>query len=310
MHLHHKLLSALFFLAAFGLFLIPAQSAHAAADHIIITEVQYDPDVIENLAEWVELFNPTPDPVDIGGWTLKEFAGFWYTFPASTIIPSGGYLLVVNDTVAFNNPANHPTITPDIDMDGPNCFGATQCIRLNNVGGDQLTLEDDQPGLGTVIDFVGWEGVPPTWNGVGNDNFSICRATSDDTDTPADWVDDCTPDPGTGSYAFDSNPATTSSDDDDDDRDIKRPRNVTVLCSARDGNALLTWKDRSEGERGNKIQRQTNSGPWETVKKSRTKNRENWTDSGLARGNTYAWRIRAYHKDDHSKWAGFVSCQM
>jgi len=187
-----------------SVFLASSALAAPGGDNIIITEVEFDPSAAENEAEWFELFNPTTAPIDIGGWSIAEGSGpppQSYTFPPSTIIPSGGYLLVVNDTAGFN--VEHSGIVPDLDMEGPNCYGAgptyPECLRLNNSGTDELTLRDGPVLTGTTIDYVSW--------GSGayadaNNGESICRSTSDDTDTATDWLDSCTPSPKAGTYAL------------------------------------------------------------------------------------------------------------
>ncbi|MCI5050702.1 MAG: lamin tail domain-containing protein [Candidatus Pacebacteria bacterium] len=174
-----------------------AVSVNAApADTIIITEVQYNPAGSEAEAEWFELFNPTDSEVSLDGWTIEEDAGPFYTFQ-SISIESGEYLLIVNDTASFNG--DFPTITPDVDMAGMGCFNDTECLRLNNTGTDNLTLRDGDVASGSIIDFVSWGDAGFASSGNGE---SICRDSSEDTDTAADWVDDCIPSPKSGDYEF------------------------------------------------------------------------------------------------------------
>ncbi len=63
---------------------------------LVISEVMYNPqdrpDAI-NL-EFVELFNSLSTPEDISGWRLDGDADF--TFPAGTIVPAGGFLVVAS----------------------------------------------------------------------------------------------------------------------------------------------------------------------------------------------------------------------
>ena len=53
--------------------------------------------------DWFELYNPSDDPVDISGWTASDFDPFGmnsdtpWTFPAGTVVPAGGHLLVWAD---------------------------------------------------------------------------------------------------------------------------------------------------------------------------------------------------------------------
>ncbi|RJP28454.1 MAG: lamin tail domain-containing protein [Candidatus Omnitrophota bacterium] len=65
-----------------------------AVDDIVINEIYYHAPDTET-AEFVELYNPTAAAIDISGYTFV--AGIFYTIPAGTTIPAGGYLLVVSD---------------------------------------------------------------------------------------------------------------------------------------------------------------------------------------------------------------------
>jgi hypothetical protein len=59
----------------------------------------------ESKEEWVELYNRSAGPVDLGGWRLNDAIG--YTFPAGTTLGAGEYLVVAKDaaTVAARYPS-------------------------------------------------------------------------------------------------------------------------------------------------------------------------------------------------------------
>lgn len=65
---------------------------------VIINEIHYDPDGV-GPEEFVELYNAGDSEVDLSGWKLK--GGVDYTFPASTTIGVGGYLVVAQDVAAI-----------------------------------------------------------------------------------------------------------------------------------------------------------------------------------------------------------------
>ena len=71
------------------------------ANHVVISEVQVAGATATD--EFVELHNPTSSAVDVSGWKLQyrsasgtqyAGAGDMVTFPAGTVLPPGGYLLV------------------------------------------------------------------------------------------------------------------------------------------------------------------------------------------------------------------------
>jgi len=65
------------------------------ADHVVINEVETNPpgDDSQTISEWIEIHNPTPESVDLGGWqiastSLKKIL----TIPAGTSIKPGQFL--------------------------------------------------------------------------------------------------------------------------------------------------------------------------------------------------------------------------
>jgi hypothetical protein len=59
---------------------------------IVINEIMYNPISGDSDDEYVELFNPGQDLVNVGGWQFT--AGIRYTFAPGVSIPAGGYLVV------------------------------------------------------------------------------------------------------------------------------------------------------------------------------------------------------------------------
>ncbi len=168
----------------------PPAKADPAGNNIIISEVEYDLSTDENESEWFELYNPTPFPIDISGWTIQEGNGTAYTFP-NYIVQPGAYVIVTNDQTEFSN--RHPGVTADLEMDP----GGSGLLRLNN-GGDSLTLRNGPVATGDIVDFTAWEDYVAGWSAEAITDTSVCRDSSTDTDTGADLNDNCTPTPGTG----------------------------------------------------------------------------------------------------------------
>jgi P pilus assembly chaperone PapD len=76
---------------------------------IIINELSYD-DTGTDQAEFVELYNSGPNPVDISGWTLigrdSTTVNPSIVVPAATSIPAGGYYLFGSSLMAlFRTPS-------------------------------------------------------------------------------------------------------------------------------------------------------------------------------------------------------------
>ncbi len=111
-----------------------------------------------------------------------------------------------------------------------------------------------------------------------------------------------------GGLTYDKNFTITVSQQQSNTTGLHKPHKLEALCSQKHKTAFLTWKDKSHNEKGIKIQRKTDNGPWETIKKTKGENRKNFTDTNLINGHTYHYRIRMYTKKDHTKWSNVASC--
>jgi len=79
----------------------------ASPDSIVINEILPAPQTIYT-DEWIELYNPSGDDVDLTGYILDDITTGGtppYTIPATTIIPAGGFLIfyLAETGVAQNN---------------------------------------------------------------------------------------------------------------------------------------------------------------------------------------------------------------
>jgi beta-lactamase superfamily II metal-dependent hydrolase len=92
-------------------FLLPTfaaffQAIASESGHVVINEFELNPPGNDNylsVEEWVELYNPTPEAVDIGGWTLSTAHGEAFTVSNGTVIEAGGYYLCGSGSQWLNN---------------------------------------------------------------------------------------------------------------------------------------------------------------------------------------------------------------
>ncbi len=68
---------------------------------IVINEIHYDPDNKTELVEFIELYNNGSSDEDLSGWTIRNAADF--TFPNSTILAAGNYLVTAQNAAAVRN---------------------------------------------------------------------------------------------------------------------------------------------------------------------------------------------------------------
>ncbi|MDC6463582.1 lamin tail domain-containing protein [Nitrosopumilus sp.] len=83
--------------------------AQTITTHVVINEVDTNPpgDDSESISEWVELYNPTDNDVDLSGWKIASTTVLkkTLTIPDGTIISSGDFLTFVNQKVWFTDTA-------------------------------------------------------------------------------------------------------------------------------------------------------------------------------------------------------------
>jgi len=107
---------------------------------LLITEFLADPkSVNDSSGEWLELYNPTTDPVNLRGWTLADLGSDRHTIPIDLTIPPGAYLVLGrNAEISSNGGAPVGYIYSD--------------IALANSADELLLLAPD----GTEVDRVTW----------------------------------------------------------------------------------------------------------------------------------------------------------
>lgn len=229
------------------------QGSSVAPTHLLISEVLYDAPNSDSTEEWVEIYNPTSQTIDLAGWTLSDNSKS-NTFP-SFIIGPGEYFVWARDSAAFTALYG---FAPD---------SATLTLALGN-SGDQLSLKDSS---GTEVDFVAWEGFVAGWT-VGATNKPIQRVADAqlepiDTDSNSDWaaaVD--LGNPGSGySVAGDIYPPTVTVDSPVDGSVVSGT--VSVTCSASDDSGTISsYSIEIDG-----VQRSTSSSySWDTTSETDT----------------------------------------
>ncbi len=85
------------------------------------------------------------------------------------------------------------------------------------------------------------------------------------------------------------------------------PSNLKASLTS-DGKVMLTWKDNANNETGFKVERKTKKGQYEEVADLPTDTSEmKYTDSSVASGTTYFYRVYAYNKNGSSAPSNEVS---
>src|SRR6267378_4809960 len=136
----------------------------SAANHVVINEVETDPlgDDSKSIIQWVELYNPTSQPVNIGGWIIGATTGLrnTYTIPAGTNIQSNQFLIYVNGPLWF------PHVGAVVQLKDKNGIVADQTPPLYDQQNDGTTWQRIIDGFGTIAttDWVFKTGTAGTSN--------------------------------------------------------------------------------------------------------------------------------------------------
>ncbi len=119
----------------------------ALTDSLIINEINYNADGAFDCEDWVEFYNPHDYPLDITGWEFRdEDDTHIFEFPASTVLPPNGYLVLSRDTAIFSS------FFPEVD----NVIGNME-FGLSS-GGELIRVFDD---AGVLIDTVHYDNNEP-----------------------------------------------------------------------------------------------------------------------------------------------------
>lgn len=123
------------------------------ADHVVINEIDINPpgDDSKSVSEWVELYNPTDKPLDIGGWAIASTTVLKKTMkiPVGTIIQPNKFLTYSYQSVWFTD--------------------VSEIVQLRNANG---LVIDQTPSISDLKnDFTSWQRI---YDGV-------------DTDSSSDW---------------------------------------------------------------------------------------------------------------------------
>lgn len=82
--------------------------------------------------EYIEFYNSSSAPIDVSGLQLWDPGwGNWFTFPPNSVLPAGGYAVVITNTQPGGS-------LPPADLS----FSAGRSALINNTGGDHILLRD------------------------------------------------------------------------------------------------------------------------------------------------------------------------
>jgi hypothetical protein len=128
-------------------------TAKAATNHVVINEIAIDSVLGTGGTDddWIELFNPTSQAVDLSTWSIQKSSAAGETFARQALsgsIPAGGHYLIVKD-----DPATNQTLKDAADQ----LVAASFDLSSNNIiflVNDNVTIAS--PSDANIVDMVGY----------------------------------------------------------------------------------------------------------------------------------------------------------
>ncbi len=130
---------------------VPSAACDPVTTDLVINEILADPasgadpngdgNASTSEDEFVELYNIGATDLDISGYTIEDGFTLRHTFPASTIIPAGGFMTVFG--------AGTPTGIPGLSQ-----ASSTGSLGLNN-GGDTVTIRNAANAIVVTESYTG-----------------------------------------------------------------------------------------------------------------------------------------------------------
>ncbi|MFL2620424.1 MAG: lamin tail domain-containing protein, partial [Flavobacteriaceae bacterium] len=135
---------------------IEAHFINSSGLNLVINEINYKSSDNFNPGDWVELYNPNQDDINITGWILKDNNDSnEFIFPEDTYIDGNDYLVIVRNSDDFSE------LYPDIDsFVGEFDFGLS-------TSGDAVRLFDSDLILHDEVYYESTSPWPPLSNGDG-----------------------------------------------------------------------------------------------------------------------------------------------
>lgn len=150
---------------------------------LVITEIMYNPSAsLDEYGEWVEIYNTTEEPIELGGMELRSPVTIASTTPISFLIPSGT-VIAAKSHLLFGI-SNDSALNGELPPLVPWGLGSGNLIGLGNIA-DTVQLVSN----GVVLDAVTYDTSGNKWPNVIGFSLSLSskRYHPADNDAAASW---------------------------------------------------------------------------------------------------------------------------
>ncbi|HEX8974086.1 MAG TPA: lamin tail domain-containing protein [Patescibacteria group bacterium] len=182
-------------LLVFSIASLNVSMACAAGTHVVINEVLYQAEGNNDTGkEWIELFNPTKNPITLTGYELYTGAGGYFVFPEFSLKPKS--FVVVHLRREGGNSSD------DLYQ------GMNEKSNMGNTAGSIALFSGHTHSENTMVDFIEYGKIGQTWEGAAikrklwNQGEFIAKAVTEgdsialvtdgeDTESSKDWIESC-----------------------------------------------------------------------------------------------------------------------
>lgn len=140
--------------------MIDESHAQAMASHIVINELDLNPpgNDAASISEWVEMYNPTDQPVDIGGWQIASTA----TFAKKTMLIAEGTVINPGQFVTYAYQASwFADVGESVELRDASGMVVDKTPRLTDFAGDSTSWQRYYDGYDSDSD-TDWKLAFPT----------------------------------------------------------------------------------------------------------------------------------------------------
>jgi hypothetical protein len=114
---------------------------------LVINEINYKSGTLKPMGDWVEIYNPGNQAVNMTGWVFKDSDNkHKFTFPNEYMLQANGYVVIAEDLAAFQ--ATCPAVANVVGSTGFGLSGSGEYVRIYD-------------NLGMLVDSVNYSNAAP-----------------------------------------------------------------------------------------------------------------------------------------------------
>jgi len=181
------------------------------SDHVVINEIEQNPSGTDAGNEWIELYNPTTNDVNLNGWKVSTMHGVTVTVTLYGTIPAKGYFCYTHTKQWLDN--EHESII----LRDPLWNEIDRTLYLSDINNNYRSWQRDPNGIDTNSD-ADWKFLPST-KGYGSGGEMppgpIVLKPNGEEEIPGGSVYDITWNVNAGTYGLTAYPIHVSYSEDD-----------------------------------------------------------------------------------------------